>query len=125
MVSRHSNKCSSRLYIKSEHQNKYSILMMIIEVGVGIRKCTRVYALRGILSESLTCDKPVARHSIPAKVHSLFNIYKLYFNVIFTKKQEIFVSLLQYKYITVISVLSVLVRFSGIIASTCLHAVCL
>ena len=67
---------------------------MIIAVDLGIRKCTRVYALRGISLESLTCDKPVPRRSFPAKVHSLFTVYKLYFNVIFTKKQEIFISLL-------------------------------
>jgi len=34
-----------------------------------------VYASRGISLESLTCDNPVPRRSIPAKVHSfLLNI---------------------------------------------------
>ena len=79
---------------KIEHQNEYSILMMIIEVCLWMWKCTRVYALRGISSESLTCDNPVPRRSIPAKVHSFFTEYKSYFNVMFTKRQEKIISLL-------------------------------
>jgi len=76
---------------KIEHQNEYSILMMIIEVCLWMWKCTRVYALRGISSESLT---PCAKAQYSSQGAQLFTEYKSYFNVMFTKRQEKIISLL-------------------------------
>ena len=54
---------------KNEHQNKYSILInddYWSWFKFGIHKCTYVHVLREILLDSLTHDKPVPVHSIPA-----------------------------------------------------------